>query len=148
MDSVETIQNAAMERSGDLLLSLNWGVRLCSIRWQSHRSEPRLLHVAFAHHRGGQARFQGNIGLGATHCSSAGSVCGIGTGVVVWESALDFLVVSSSFALYGAMRKKIEADTMQGLFIETMCMAPFALDGCGSLVAQVWGSTISRWMRF
>jgi chloramphenicol-sensitive protein RarD len=37
------------------------------------------------------------------------------------------LVVSSSFALYGAMRKKIEADTIQGLFIETLCMAPFAL---------------------
>ena len=37
------------------------------------------------------------------------------------------LVVASSFALYGAIRKKIIADTMQGLFIETLCMAPFAL---------------------
>tara|TARA_B100000530_G_C15806929_1_gene427945 strand:- start:183 stop:797 length:615 start_codon:yes stop_codon:yes gene_type:complete len=37
------------------------------------------------------------------------------------------LVVSSSFALYGAIRKKIVADTMQGLFIETLCMAPVAL---------------------
>lgn len=37
------------------------------------------------------------------------------------------LVVASSFALYGAIRKKIVADTMQGLFIETLCMAPFAL---------------------
>jgi chloramphenicol-sensitive protein RarD len=36
-------------------------------------------------------------------------------------------VVASSFALYGAIRKKIVADTMQGLFIETLCMAPFAL---------------------
>jgi chloramphenicol-sensitive protein RarD len=47
------------------------------------------------------------------------------------------LVVSISFALYGAIRKKIEADSMQGLFIETLCMAPFALtwlwmtDGAG-----------------
>jgi len=37
------------------------------------------------------------------------------------------LVVSSSFALYGAIRKKIAADTIQGLFIETLCMFPFAL---------------------
>ena len=37
------------------------------------------------------------------------------------------LVVASSFALYGAIRKKIVADTMEGLFIETLCMAPFAL---------------------
>ena len=128
MDSAETIQNAAMERSGDCTAEPQLGsVRLCSIRWQSHRSEPRLLHVAFAHHHGGQARFQGNIGLGATHCSSAG-VCAVlvqvsSYGSLPWIS----LVVSSSFALYGAMRKKIEADTMQGLFIETMCMAPFAL---------------------
>ena len=37
------------------------------------------------------------------------------------------LVVGTSFPLYAAIRKKIEADTMQGLFIETLCMAPFAL---------------------
>ena len=37
------------------------------------------------------------------------------------------LAVSSSFALYGAIRKKIAADTIQGLFIETLCMFPFAL---------------------
>jgi len=37
------------------------------------------------------------------------------------------LVVSTSFALYGAIRKNIVADSMQGLFIETLCMSPFAL---------------------
>jgi chloramphenicol-sensitive protein RarD len=37
------------------------------------------------------------------------------------------LVVSSSFAMYGAIRKNIRADTLQGLFLETLCMAPFAL---------------------
>ncbi len=37
------------------------------------------------------------------------------------------LVVSITFSLYGAIRKNIVADTMQGLFIETLCMAPFAL---------------------
>jgi len=37
------------------------------------------------------------------------------------------LAVSSSFGFYGAIRKKISADTIQGLFIETLCMFPFAL---------------------
>ena len=47
------------------------------------------------------------------------------------------LVVSTTFALYAAIRKKIEADTLQGLFVETLCMAPFAViwlwmtDGAG-----------------
>ena len=128
MDSAETIQNAAMERSGGCTAEPQLGgVRLCSIRWQSHRSEPRLLHVAFAHHHGGQARFQGNIGLGATHCSSAGSVCGIGTGVVVWESALDF---PRRIQQLCAVWRDAEEDRSRhhtGLFIETLCMAPFAL---------------------
>ena len=44
-------------------------------------------------------------------------------GSLPWVS----LVVGASFSLYAAIRKKIEADTMQGLFIETLCMAPFAL---------------------
>jgi len=50
-------------------------------------------------------------------------------GSVPWVT----LVVSTSFALYGAIRKKIEADTMQGFFIETLCMAPFA-------VAWLWAT--------
>ena len=47
------------------------------------------------------------------------------------------LVVSTTFALYAAIRKKSEADTLQGLFVETLCMAPFAViwlwmtDGAG-----------------
>lgn len=44
-------------------------------------------------------------------------------GALPWIS----LVVSISFALYGVIRKKIAADTIQGLFIETLCMSPFAL---------------------
>ena len=44
-------------------------------------------------------------------------------GALPWIS----LVVSTSFALYGVIRKKIAADTIQGLFIETLCMSPFAL---------------------
>ena len=44
-------------------------------------------------------------------------------GSLPWVS----LVVAGSFSVYAAIRKKIVADTMQGLFIETLCMAPFAL---------------------
>ena len=36
------------------------------------------------------------------------------------------LTLAMSFALYGAIRKQISADSMQGLFLESLCMAPFA----------------------
>ena len=57
----------------------------------------------------------------------------ISYGSLPWIS----LALASSFSLYGAIRKKIAADTIQGLFIETLCMAPLALawlwltDGAG-----------------
>ncbi|MEK9988149.1 MAG: EamA family transporter RarD [Halieaceae bacterium] len=51
----------------------------------------------------------------------------IGLAIVAVLVQLFSLAVSSSFALYGAIRKKIAADTIQGLFIETLCMFPFAL---------------------
>jgi chloramphenicol-sensitive protein RarD len=57
----------------------------------------------------------------------------ISYGSLPWIS----LALASSFSLYGAIRKKIAADTIQGLFIETLCMAPVALvwlwltDGAG-----------------
>ncbi len=43
-------------------------------------------------------------------------------GSLPWVS----LTLALSFALYGAIRKQINADSMQGLFLESFCMAPFA----------------------
>lgn len=43
-------------------------------------------------------------------------------GSLPWVS----LTLAISFALYGAIRKQISADSMQGLFLESLCMAPFA----------------------
>ncbi len=43
-------------------------------------------------------------------------------GSLPWVS----LTLALSFALYGAIRKQISADSMQGLFLESICMAPFA----------------------
>jgi len=43
-------------------------------------------------------------------------------GSLPWVS----LTLALSFALYGAIRKQINADSMQGLFLESLCMAPFA----------------------
>ena len=37
------------------------------------------------------------------------------------------LVLALSFALYAAIRKQIQADSLQGLFLESLCMAPIAL---------------------
>ena len=47
------------------------------------------------------------------------------------------LTLTLSFSLYAAIRKKIAADSLQGLFLESLCMAPFAVvwlivnDGAG-----------------
>ena len=43
-------------------------------------------------------------------------------GSLPWVS----LTLAMSFALYGAIRKQISAGSMQGLFLESLCMAPFA----------------------
>jgi chloramphenicol-sensitive protein RarD len=43
-------------------------------------------------------------------------------GSLPWVS----LTVASTFAIYGAIRKQIEADAIEGLFLEALCMAPFA----------------------
>ena len=54
-------------------------------------------------------------------------------GSLPWVS----LTLASSFALYAAIRKQIVADSLQGLFLESLCMAPFAIvwliltDGAG-----------------
>jgi chloramphenicol-sensitive protein RarD len=54
-------------------------------------------------------------------------------GSLPWVS----LTLALSFSLYAAIRKKIEADSLQGLFLESLCMAPFAVvwlivnDGAG-----------------
>lgn len=43
-------------------------------------------------------------------------------GKLPWVS----LTVALTFAVYGAIRKQIEADAIEGLFLEALCMAPFA----------------------
>ena len=47
----------------------------------------------------------------------------ISYGSLPWVS----LTLALSFALYAAIRKQIEADSLQGLFLESLCMAPFAI---------------------
>ena len=54
-------------------------------------------------------------------------------GSLPWVS----LTLALSFSLYAAIRKKIAADSLQGRFLESLCMAPFAViwlivnDGAG-----------------
>ena len=113
---------------GTVLLSLNWGVFVYAV------STGRATEASLGYFMlplltiiVGKVVFQEVLGL-AQCIAVALALCAVliqivSFGSLPWVS----LVVSSSFALYGAMRKKIEADTMQGLFIETLCMAPFAL---------------------
>ena len=123
---------------GTVLLSLNWGVFVYAV------SAGRATEASLGYFMlplltiiVGRLVFQETLGL-AQRIAVALAVCAVliqllSYGSLPWVS----LAVSSSFALYGAMRKNIEADTMQGLFIETVCMAPFALvwlwmtDGAG-----------------
>ena len=113
---------------GTVLLSLNWGVFVYAVSTGRATEAslgyfmlPLLTIVV------GRVAFQEAFGP-AQRIAVALALCAVliqivSFGSLPWIS----LVVSSSFALYGAMRKKIEADTMQGLFIETLCMAPLAL---------------------
>ena len=113
---------------GTVLLSLNWGVFVYAV------STGRATEASLGYFMlplltiiVGRVVFQVVLGM-AQRIAVALALCAVlmqivSFGSLPWVS----LVVSSSFALYGAMRKKIEADTMQGLFIETLCMAPFAL---------------------
>jgi len=120
------------------LLSVNWGVFVYAVT-VGRATEASLGYfmlplltivvgrVVFEEALGGVQRFA--IGLAIV----AVLVQLFSYGSLPWIS----LAVSSSFALYGAIRKKIAADTIQGLFIETLCMFPFALawfyitDGAG-----------------
>ena len=68
-------------------------------------------------------------------------------GSLPWVS----LTLALSFALYAAIRKQIEADSLQGLFLESLCMAPFAIvwlvltDGAG---LGVHGSRVDLFLLF
>lgn len=113
---------------GTLLLSLNWGVFVYAV------SSGRATEASLGYFMlplltilVGKVAFKEVMGaaqwIAVTLAVIAVALQLWAYGSLPWIS----LVVSSSFALYGAIRKKIVADTMQGLFIETLCMAPFAL---------------------
>lgn len=56
----------------------------------------------------------------------------IGFGKVPWIS----LILAASFGLYGMLRKKLDVDSITGLYIETMLLLPFALLWLGYLYQQ------------
>lgn len=58
------------------------------------------------------------------------------TGGLPWIT----LVLAFSFGFYGLVRKMVQVDSLQGLFIETLLLAPFAYLGIGWLAAQGSGS--------
>lgn len=111
-----------------LLLSSNWGVFLFAVT-SGRATEASLGYfmlplltvvvgsVFFAERLGPTQR------IALVMAVSAVLIQVLAYGSLPWVS----LVVASSFALYGAIRKKIVADTIQGLFLETLCMAPLAL---------------------
>jgi len=123
---------------GTLLLALNWGVFVYAV-FAGRATDASLGYfmlplltvlvgkLAFDEVLGAAQRIAICLAISAVVIQL------IAHGSLPWIS----LVVSTSFALYGAIRKKIEADTLQGLFIEMLCMAPFALtwlwmtDGAG-----------------
>jgi chloramphenicol-sensitive protein RarD len=53
------------------------------------------------------------------------------------------LVLALSFAFYGLVRKTVRVDSLQGLFVETLLLAPFAYLGIAWLAWQGTGSFLS-----
>ena len=113
---------------GTLLLSVNWGVFVYAV-FAGRATDASLGYfmlplltvlvgkLVFKEVLGGPQRIAICLALLAVLIQL------MANGSLPWIS----LVVSTSFAFYAVIRKRIEADTMQGLFIETLCMAPFAL---------------------
>jgi chloramphenicol-sensitive protein RarD len=61
---------------------------------------------------------------GATVLAAAGvAILAVGAGGAIWIS----LTLAASFALYGFLRKVAPVDSLEGLWIETMFLAPLAL---------------------
>jgi chloramphenicol-sensitive protein RarD len=111
-----------------LLLSVNWGVFIYAV-FEGQATEASLGYfmLPLLTVLVGRLLFREALGP-AQRIAILLAVCAVllqvmAYGQLPWIS----LAVSLSFAMYGAIRKNIEADTMQGLFIETLCMAPFAL---------------------
>lgn len=121
-----------------ILLSLNWGVFVYAV-FSGRATEASLGYfmVPLLTIMVGKVVFHETLGS-AQRVAIVLAVIAVALQLVSYGSLpLVSLVVGASFSLYAAIRKKIEADTMQGLFIETLCMAPFALvwlwitDGAG-----------------
>ena len=121
-----------------ILLSLNWGVFVYAV-FSGRATEASLGYfmVPLLTIMVGKVVFHETLGS-AQRVAIVLAVIAVALQLVSYGSLpLVSLVVGASFSLYAAIRKKIEADTMQGLFIGTLCMAPFALvwlwitDGAG-----------------
>lgn len=114
--------------AGTILLSLNWGVFVYAV-FSGRATEASLGYfmVPLLTIVVGKVVFHETLGpaqrIAIVLAVMAVALQLVSFGSLPWIS----LVVGTSFPLYAAIRKKIEADTMQGLFIETLCMAPFAL---------------------
>lgn len=111
-----------------LLLSLNWGVFVYAVT-HGRATEASLGYfmLPLLTIMVGKVVFHETLGP-AQRAAIVLAVIAIALQLVSYGSLPWIsLVVGASFSLYAAIRKKIEADTMQGLFIETLCMAPFAL---------------------
>lgn len=110
------------------LLSVNWGVFVYAvIMGRATEASLGYFMLPLLTIVVGRLVFHETLDL-AQRVAIALAICAVAVqlfsyGSLPWVS----LTVASSFALYGAIRKKIAADTIQGLFIETLCMSPFAV---------------------
>ena len=110
-----------------LMLTINWGVYVFAVT-NERATEASLgyfmlplLTIALGIFMLGERPKPVHI-LAITLAAIAVLVQLLAYGSLPWVS----LTLALSFALYGAIRKQISADSMQGLFLESLCMAPFA----------------------
>ena len=137
--TAEGPKNPCVECSGDAITRPQLGrFRLRGLCRPSDRRQSGIFHAAPPHGARWQACFRRDLGRSSEDCDLSGDFGCCHSADCSRQFAVDFAGrIDSAFALYGAIRKKIEADTLQGLFIEMLCMAPFALtwlwmtDGAG-----------------
>ena len=130
--TVEGPKNPSVECFGTLLLALNWGVFVYAV-FAGRATDASLGYfmLPLLTVLVGKLAFDEVLGtaqrIAICLAISAIVIRVIAHGSLPWIS----LVVSTSFALYGAIRKKIEADTLQGLFIEIPAWRLLRWSGCG-----------------
>ncbi len=132
-----TPKRAAALVASSLLIAANWGIFIWAV------TQGRIVETSLGYYINPLLAILLGVVLLGEHLSrlriaafalaAAGvAVQAIALGGLPWIS----LVLAGSFAIYGYVRKVVQVEALDGLFIETLVAAPFALLGMWLLMQQ------------